>query len=314
MGSHKNARLTPRSRVLLIERVLEQGWSVAKATEAAGVSQRTGWKWLRRFREEGVEGLQDRSSRPRRCRQTGAGSRRRIVRLRRARLTCRRIAAHVKRSRSTVARIVKAAGLSRLRSLDGPPPPIVRYEYPHPGGLLHLDTKKLARIDGLGHRITRNRRGQKRGSGYEVAHVCIDDHSRVAYVEILPDEQGPTTAAFFRRAVAWFTARGVAVVRVMTDNGACYQSLAFATACRDGTIRHLRTKPYTPRTNGKAERLIQTLLREWAYRFPFRSSAERQQLLDPYLHFYNHHRMHSSLNDLPPISRLTMNNLLRRDN
>jgi transposase InsO family protein len=228
-------------------------------------------------------------------------------------VTCRRIAVLVQRSRSTVARIVRAAGLSRLRTLDAPPPPIKRYEYPRPGGLLHLDTKKLARIDGIGHRITGNRRGQKRGLGYDVAHVCIDDHSRVAYVEILPDEQGHTAAAFFRRAVAWFTARGVTVVRVLTDNGACYQSHAFAAACRDGTIRHLRTKPYTPRTNGKAERLIQTLLREWAYRFPFRSSAERQQLLDPYLHFYNHHRKHSALKDLPPISRLTVNNVLRRD-
>ena len=236
------------------------------------------------------------------------------MQLRRARLTCRRIASHVKRSRSTVARIVKAAGLSRLRTLDAPPPPIERYEYLRPGGLLHLDTKKLARIDGLGHRVTGNRRGQKRGGGYEVAHVCIDDHSRVAYAEILPDEQGTTAAAFFRRAVAWFSAQGVTTVRVLTDNGACYQSLEFAAACRDGTIRHLRTKPYTPRTNGKAERLIQTLLREWAYRFPFRSSAEREQLLDPYLHFYNHHRRHTALKDLPPISRLTVNNLMRRDN
>ena len=153
----------------------------------------------------------------------------------------------------------------------------------------------------------------KRGVGYDFAHVCIDDHSRVAYVEILPDERDHTTAAFFRRAVAWFALRGVKVERVLTDNGTCYRSYRFADACTELSIRHLRTKPYTPRTNGKAERLIQTLLREWAYRYPFRSSAERQQLLGPYLHFYNHHRMHSALADQPPISRLNLNNVMRRD-
>lgn len=189
----------------------------------------------------------------------------------------------------------------------------MRYEYGQAGGLLHLDTKKLARIDGIGHRITGNRRGQKRGLGYDFVHVCVDDHSRVAYVEILPDERGETAAAFFRRAVAWYEQRDVKVQRVLTDNGTCYRAHVFAAACRDPAIRHLRTKPYTPRTNGKAERLIQTLLREWAYRYPFRSSAERKQLLDPYLHFYNHHRMHSALADQPPISRLTLNNVMRRD-
>jgi transposase InsO family protein len=309
---HKNARLTPASRALLVERVLK-GWSVRKASEAAGVSERTGWKWLQRFREEGSTGLHDRSSRPHRCRHTGKNKRRRIVQLRRARLTCRKIAAHVRCSRSTVARIVKAAGLARLRFLDAPPPPVVRYEYSHAGGLLHIDTKKLAQIDGIGHRITGCRQGMKRGVGYDFAHVCIDDHSRVAYVEVLSDERGETAAAFFRRAVAWYAMRGIKVERVLTDNGTCYRSHLFADACRAGAIRHLRTKPYTPKTNGKAERLIQTLLREWAYRYPFRSSAERQQLLGPYLHFYNHHRMHSALADQPPISRLNLNNVMRRD-
>lgn len=312
MDIHKNARLTPASRALLVRRVLE-GWSVREASEAAGVSERTGWKWLRRFREEGSTGLHDRSSRPHRCRRTGKNKRRRIVQLRRARLTCRKIAAHVRRSRSTVARIVKAAGLARLRFLDAPPPPVVRYEYAHAGGLLHIDTKKLARIDGIGHRITGCRRGMKRGVGYDFAHVCIDDHSRVAYVEILQDERGETAAAFFRRAVAWYAMRGVKVERVLTDNGTCYRSHLFVDACRAAAIRHLRTKPYTPKTNGKAERMIQTLLREWAYRYPFRSSTERHQLLGPYLHFYNHHRMHSALADQPPISRLTLNNVMRRD-
>jgi transposase InsO family protein len=314
MDIHKNARLTPASRALLVKRVIDEAWTVAEASTAAGVSERTGWKWLHRYRTEGFEGLHDRSSRPHRCRRTGASRRRRIVRLRRARLTCRKIATLVRRSRSTVARIVKTAGLSRLRLLDAPPPPVVRYEYGHAGGLLHLDTKKLARIDGLGHRITGSRRGQKRGRGYEVAHVCIDDASRVAYVEILDDEQGPAAAGFFRRALAWFAARGITVERVMTDNGSCYRSRHFADVCGAASVRHIRTRPYTPRTNGKAERLIQTLLREWAYRYPFRSSTERQRLLAPYLHFYNHHRMHSALAGQPPISRLTLNNVVRLDN
>ena len=204
MDIHKNARLTPKSRALLVDRVLGDGWTVAEASRVVGVSERTGWKWLARFREAGLEGLDDRSSRPRRSRRTSVGTRRRIVKLRHARLTCRKIASHVRRSRATVARIVKAAGLARLRSLDAPPPPIVRYEYERAGGLLHLDTKKLSRIDGLGHRITGNRRGQKRGRGYDFVHVCIDDHSRVAYVEILADECGETAAAFFRRAVTWY--------------------------------------------------------------------------------------------------------------
>ena len=313
MDIHKNARLTPRSRALLVQRVREDGWTVAEASHAFGVTERTGWKWLARFREEGLDGLVDRSSRPRRCRGTSVSAKRRIVRLRRARMTCRKIAAQVRRSRSTVARIVKAAGLARLRTLDAPPSPVVRYEYGHAGGLIHVDTKKLARIEGIGHRITGRRQGMKRGVGYDFAHVCIDDHSRVAYVEILPDERAETAAAFFRRALAWYGAHGVRVERVLTDNGSCYRSHAFVGVCRGASIRHLRTKPYTPRTNGKAERLIQTLLREWAYRYPFRSSAERQKLLGPYLHFYNHHRMHSALADLPPFSRLSLNNVMRRN-
>ena len=211
-----------------------------------------------------------------------------------------------------MARIVKKAGLSRLRSLE-PRPELIRYQRDRPGELIHLDTKKLARIDGIGHRITGCRRREKRGIGYEVLHVCIDDASRIAYVEMLQDERGPSATAFFRRAIAWFAARGIRVERVMTDNGMCYRSHLFANACTALGVRHVRTRPYTPRTNGKAERLIQTLLREWAYRYPFRSSSERQKLLTPYLHFYNHHRMHSALAGQPPISRLNLNNVMRRD-
>ena len=312
MDIHKNARLTPRSRALLIQRVVEQGWRVVDAAVAVGVSERTGWKWLKRYREEGVDGLRDRSSRPCRSRGTGSSARRRIIRLRRARLTCRRIAALVRRSRATVARIVRSAGLSRLRSLD-PVIPVRRYERRSVGELLHIDTKKLGRIGVIGHRITGNRAVRVRRVGWEFLHVCIDDASRLAYAEILGDERQSASIAFLERALAWFEARGVTARELMTDNGPAYKSHAFAAACRRFGLRHIRTRPYTPRTNGKVERLIQTLLREWAYRLPYRSSADRYQLLAPFLHFYNYHRAHTALSGLPPISRLTLNNVLRLD-
>jgi len=309
---HKNARLTPQSRALLVSRVLEQGWTVAEAAEALGVSERTGWKWLGRYRQRGLEGLHDLSSRPRRSRGTGAATRRRIVQLRRARLTCRRIAAAVGRSHATVARIVRSAGLSRLRSLEAVLPPR-RYERHTVGELLHIDTKKLGRIGVVGHRITGNRAVRVRHVGWEFLHVCIDDASRLAYAEILADERQQSAIAFLDRAVAWFAARGVRTRELMTDNGSAYQSHAFAAACRRLHLRHIRTRPYTPRTNGKVERLIQTLLREWAYQLPYASSADRHRLLAPFLHFYNHHRAHTALSGLPPVSRLTLNNVLRLD-
>lgn len=312
MDIHKNARSCPASRALLIDRVIRGGWSVSAAGESIGLSERRSRSWIKRYREEGEAGLADRSSRPMRSRRTGATIQRRIVRLRRAGLTCRRIARIVKRSLSTVARVVGRHGLSRLNRPA--PMPANRYEWSRPGELIHLDTKKLARIHGIGHRITGSpQRHQHRGAGYEVMHVCIDDRTRLAYVEMLPDEQIPSAVGFLRRVMAWFADRGVVVKRVMTDNGSAYRSHAFAAACCALGIRHIRTRPYTPRTNGKAERLVQTLLREWAYRFPFRSSAERRGLLPDYVHFYNCHRSHRSLAEQPPISRLERNNVLTPD-
>ena len=192
-----------------------------------------------------------------------------------------------------------------------PPEPLRRYEKQLPGELLHLDTKKLGRIAGAGHRVTGQRQHRSRGIGWEYVHVAIDDASRVAYVEVLEDERAETAVSFLQRAHRWFADRGVTTLRVLTDNGSAYLSRAFAAACRGLGLRHSRTRPYRPRTNGKAERLIQTLLREWAYGFAFDSSAARRQLLLPYLHFYNHHRAHLALGGRPPISRLGLNNLVR---
>lgn len=313
MDIHKNARLTPKSRALLVERIRQQGWSAARAAAAAGVSERTAWKWLARHRTEGDAGLNDRSSRPRRFHQTNAEAKERIVVLRRDdRLTCRRIAREMACSTATVARIVRAAGLSRL-TVNPAPSPAVRYNYAEPGGLLHLDIKKLGRFDAPGHRITRDRSRRSRYLGWDFVHVCIDDASRVAYAEILDDETSVTTIGFFDRAVQWFANRGVTAQRVMTDNGVPYRSHAFADRCQTLQIRHIRTRPYTPRTNGKAERLIQTLMREWAYAVPVSSSQQRAQLLSPYLHFYNQHRAHSAHSGLPPFSKLSLNNVLRID-
>ena len=309
MDSHKNARSLPSSRALLVERVLVKEWSVAVAAEAIGISERRARVWIERYKEEGLEGLIDRSSRPERIRRTAKSVERRIIRLRKAGLTCRRIALVVKRSRATVARIVGRYGLSRLHQLARPP--VIRYERRRPGELIHVDTKKLARIEGIGHRITGSpRRHQHRGNGYEVLHVCIDDRTRLTYAEMLPDEQIPSTVRFLKRALGWFGKQGVTIERVMSDNGPAYKSKKFAEVCEAMSLRHLRTRPYTPRTNGKAERMIQTLLREWAYRFVFHTSAQRAALLPDYLHFYNYHRSHSSLGELPPIHRLKGNNLL----
>ena len=313
MDIHKNARSCPASRALLVERVLSGGVAVADAALAIGLSERRARSWIKRYREEGTAGLLDRSSRPRRLRRkTASGVEQRIVDLRKAHLTCRRIAKIVKRSVATVARVVGRYGLSRLHRPE--PTPVVRYEKSRPGELIHIDTKKLACIQGIGHRITGSpKRHQHRGAGYEVVHVCVDDATRLAYVEILENDQIPSAISFLERATSWFADQGITVEKVMSDNGPAYKSHAFAAACRSLNLRHIRTRPYTPRTNGKAERLIQTLLREWAYHFPFRSSAERESLLPYYLHFYNHHRAHRSLGELPPISRLNRNNLLRPD-
>ena len=309
MDSHKNARSFPWSRALLIERVAA-GWSVAAAAEAIGLSARRGRDWIGRGKRK--ESLHDRSSRPHRTRSIGAREQAVIVELRRERLTCRQIAQRVRRSVSTVARVLARAGLSRLRSLD-PLPPAIRYERDTAGELLHVDVKKLGRIDGIGHRITGVRKRRKR-AGWEFVYVCVDDHSRASYVEMLGDERKQSAAGFLDRAVQWFRAHGVVAQSVMTDNAWIFKSRPFRSVCQQYALRHLRIRPYTPRTNGKAERFIQTLLREWAYRFAYRSSAERTRWLTPYLHFYNRHRRHSSLGNQSPFLRLIRNNVLRHDN
>lgn len=310
MNVHKNARSCPLSRALLVKRVCEQGWSVRVASAAAGISDRRGREWIRRANRN--ESMVDRSSRPRSSQSIDPTIRAGIVSLRGERRTMRQIAQIVGVSVSTVARVCRGAGLSRLRSLEPTPPPI-RYERQTPGELLHVDTKRLGRFDRPGHRVTRGPSFGSRRQGFEFLYVAIDDASRLSYAEILADECGPTASAFLVRAVRWFARSDIRIERVMTDNGSPFISTAFKRLCDVTGIRHIRTRPYTPRTNGKVERLIQTLLREWAYRFEYQSSHERRTWLRPYLHFYNCHRAHSALGYNPPISRLDRKNVLTRN-
>ncbi len=310
MDVHKNARSCPASRELLLRRVLEFGWSLQKAAEAAGLSVRRAREWVRRGERD--EPMTDRSSRPHRTHSIETRARELILGLRRQRMTTRRIAGLTQISVSTVARVCRRAGLNRLSRID-PPPPARRYEREHAGELLHVDVKRLGRFDRVGHRITRQRSFGSGEQGWEFVHVAIDDASRVAYAEILDYERAVTASRFLERAVAWFRKLGVIIERVMTDNGSAFVSHEYAAVCRALGLRHIRIRPYTPRTNGKVERVIQTLLREWAYRFAYHSSTERQHWLKPYLHFYNFHRAHSSLAYNPPISRLDRKNVLRRN-
>jgi transposase InsO family protein len=283
-----------------------------------GVSLTTLKKWLRRFRTEGVSGLQDRSSRPRRCpRQLRESLRRRIIALRQQRRTGRLIVRQLGVSAASVSRVLRRAGLSRWRDLQ-PAVPVVRYQREHPGELIHLDVKKLGRIKGIGHRITGDRTAahRTRGIGWDFVHVAIDDASRVALAHVAEDEKGDTATTLLKRTVEHYRQRGIHVQRVMTDNGSPYMSNAFKQACHQLGIRHLRTRPYTPRTNGKAERFIQTALREWAYASAYRSSTQRTHALQRWIHHYNWHRPHSALQSQPPISalRLRGNNLLKLHN
>jgi len=314
MNVHKNARLTPHSRADLVRRV-EAGQPPAAVGAAFGVSMRTVRKWVERFRREGPEGLKDRSSRPHRLRSpTPETVVAEVERLRRQRFTGNQIAAELGISPATVSRILRRLGLNRISALE-PAEPVRRYERQHPGELIHIDIKKLGRFDRVGHRITGDRRGQSnsRGVGWEFVHVAIDDASRIAFSQILPDEKKQSAIAFLRAAVAYYASLGITVARVMTDNGACYKAHAFRNACRDLGLRHIRTRPYTPKTNGKAERFIQTALREWAYAQAYPTSEHRGNELPRWLHRYNWHRPHGSLNSKPPISRLGLseNNLLR---
>ena len=308
MDIHKNARTTPLSRALIAQRV-QGGQSVAAVARAFSLCDRTARKWVRRA---AAGALADASCRPHRSpRALAPAGWVEIQRLRQLGWTGAQIATVVPVSRATVARILSRLGLAQRAALSPRPAP-VRYEWARPGQLLHLDIKKLGRIGRVGHRITGDRRQAVRGIGWEFVHVCIDDCSRVAYAEVLADETGLTVAAFLRRAVAWFRRRGVRVQRVLTDNGSGYRSRAFAAACRAGHLHHRRTRPYTPRTNGKAERFIRTLLGEWAYGLAFPSSAHRTAALARWLHYYNWHRPHRALGGRPPLSRvLSQDNLLR---
>ena len=304
MNIHQNAPWSPRGRAAAVQRVLEQGHPAKAVAAAFGVSARTMHKWLARFRTEGAPGLQDRSSRPHRLPSaTPAPLVAQIERLRRQRWPGPKIAARLGVPRSTVSRILRRLGLGRLRVLDAPPP-AQRYERATPGELLHVDVKKLGRIGRIGHRITGDRRSRVVGIGWEYAYVCVDDASRLAYVEVLPEERQGCARGFLRRAVRWLGRHGIRVARVMTDNGSAFRSRLFGASCTVLGLRQLFTRPYTPRTNGKAERFIQTLLREWAYVRPYRSSADRRAWLPSWVHFYNVHRPHTSLQGRPPVSRL----------
>ena len=313
MNVHKNARLTPWGRERLVRAVLS-GQTPEAAAQTAGVCPRTARKWVDRFKAEGIEGLKDRSSRPHRLhRPTATAVVERIEALRRQRFTGKQIAAELGVSPATVSRVLRRLGLNRIEALE-PAEPIRRYQREHPGELIHIDIKKLGRFDKVGHRITGDRQaGRSRAVGWEFVHVSIDDASRIGFSQILPDEKQESAVAFLRAAVAYYLSLGVTVTRVMTDNGSCYRSKAFREACRDLGLKHIRTRPYTPKTNGKAERFIQTALREWAYAQAYPNSDRRAQELPVWLHRYNWHRPHGSLNSKPPISRLALDrdNLLR---
>lgn len=304
MGQHGSARLSVHSRWTIGVRVVEQGWSVTAAAGAANVSRQTASKWVARFRAEGVAGLGDRSTRPHRIpRRVPARLVRRIEQMRLKRFGSHRIAWTLQIARSTVYAVLRRLGLNNLRRLEPRPDPH-RYEWPTPGDLIHLDTKKLGLIGArTGKRFDPTQRGRS-GIGWTFVHVAIDDHSRLAYVEQLPDELGETTARFLHRAIAHFAGHGFSVRRVMTDNGSPYVSKTFAAAVREAGVRHLRTRPYTPRTNGKAEAMVKILLNGWAYARPYRDDAHRAAALDRFLDFYNHRRPHGGLDGARPIERV----------
>jgi transposase InsO family protein len=314
MNIHKNARLTPKGREAMVRSVLEGGLSKADAAAQYNTTAKTVAKWVDRFRAEGVDGLRDRSSRPLSSpSQTVAATCAVIEALRRQRHTGKHIAVEVGVSAATVSRVLRRLGLNRMRDLE-PAEPVRRYERAAPGEMIHIDIKKLGRFDQIGHRITGKKVGFNHccGLGWEFVHVCIDDHSRVVFSEIRPDQTTDSAVAFLKAAVAYYKTLGVTVTRVMTDNGGCYLGFAFRDACRELGLKHIRTRPYTPKTNGKAERFIQTALREWAYAQAYPNSDRRAEELPVWLHQYNWHRPHGGINSQPPISRLglTEDNLL----
>lgn len=312
MDVHQNARTTPHGRSLMIRR-LADGWSMAAVAAAFGVDARTVRKWRDRHADAGDAGLADRSSRPHHSpSRLSAPVEAEIEALRRQRLSGPAIARQLGRPVATIGVVLRRRGLGRLEALD-PKPAVIRYQRDRPGELIHIDIKKLGRIDGIGHRISGDRRGQKRGTGWEFLHVCIDDASRLAYTEILPDERKESAVAFLERALAWYATLGVTVERVMTDNGSAYRSHLFRRAIGDAGLKHKRTRPYRPQTNGKAERFIQTSLREWAYLQAFESSTARSQAMRPWLHRYNTERPHAALAGQSPLTRLNPDNLHSND-
>jgi transposase InsO family protein len=317
MNIHQNARLTPRGREILIFR-LARGERPEDVATAMGVSTSTVYKWRRRHRAEGLAGLRDRSSRPNASPdKTPDDVEARVVALRKERRIYHRIAAEAGVSKATVGRILTRHGLNRWRDLQ-PAEPVRRYERATPGEMIHIDIKKLGRFNRVGHRITKDRTGHSnsRGVGWEFVHVCIDDHSRLGCADIMPDEKKHSAVAFLHAAVAWYKRFDITVERVMTDNGSCYRSFAWRDACKQLGLKHIRTKPYTPKTNGKAERFIQSSLREWAYARAYETSAQRATELPYWLHHYNWHRPHAGLKGKPPISRsgLDVNNVMRLHN
>jgi len=314
MNIHQNARLTPKGRELLIAR-LERGEHVCDVACALGISVRTVYKWKKRYREYGLAGLQDRSSRPLTSpAQTPATVEMQVVELRKQRRTFDRIAEQVGISRATVGRILVRHGLNRWRDLE-PQEPVIRYERDRPGEILHIDIKKLGKFNRMGHRVTGDRKmpAYMRGMGWEYVHVCVDDHSRLAFTQVLESERKECAVAFLKEAVAWYRQLGITIERVMTDNGACYRSKAFNRLCKAMGIRHIYTKPYTPKTNGKAERFIQSSLREWAYAQAYNTSDQRKIELPYWVHHYNWHRPHAGIKKKTPISRsgMNVNNLMR---
>ena len=300
----------------MVRRVLA-GERASAVAAAFSTTAKTVMKWVERYRREGLGGLEDRSSRPRRLREpTPPEAVERVIALRRQRFTGQQIAKETGVSPSTVSRILRAAKLSRAKDLE-PAEPVVRYERQTPGELIHLDIKKLGRFAAEGHRVTGDRQaGRSRGAGWEYVHVCIDDASRIAFSQIHPDQKKESAIAFLEAALAYYASLGVRVTRVMTDNGSCYVSNAFTEACRRLGLKHIRTRPFTPKTNGKAERFIQTALREWAYAQAYPSSDHRAAELPTWLHRYNWHRPHGGIKSQTPISRLGLTgyNLLRLHN
>jgi transposase InsO family protein len=312
MNTHKNARLTFARRLEMVRQMTEMHVTPAAAAAAAGVSERTARKWLGRFLSGGSVALADASSRPRVSpRAIEPAKALAICELRRRRMTQARIAAAVGVSMSTVSRVLARAGMSRLSDLE-PAEPIVRYEREAPGDLLHIDTKKLGRIVRPSHRVTGNRKDSVDGAGWEFLFVAVDDHARVGFTDLYPDERKDSAAQFLRNAVAYYRSLGVKIARLLTDNGSAFRSKAFKEVCEQFDIKHRFTRAYRPQTNGKAERFIQSAIREWAYGFTYQNSAERTLALDAWIHHYNWHRPHQGIGGISPMSRLKKsgNNLL----